>query len=69
VERIRQAGVALNVGALAIKGRDLIDVLGMQPGPAIGALLNDLLEAVLVQPQLNEREALLQLARTLRRAP
>ncbi len=65
VERIRQAGVALEVNALAVKGRDLIDELGMRPGPAIGALLNELLEAVLAEPQLNERETLLQRARML----
>ena len=47
-------------------GRDLIDVLGMQPGPAVGRVLNALLEAVLAEPSLNERGKLLERARELR---
>jgi tRNA nucleotidyltransferase (CCA-adding enzyme) len=65
VERVRQAGVALEVNALAIRGRDLIAELGMQPGPAIGAVLDELLEVVLVEPSLNEREELLRRAREI----
>jgi tRNA nucleotidyltransferase (CCA-adding enzyme) len=67
VERIRTPGVALDVRALAIGGRDLIDELGMQPGPAIGALLDALLEAVLAEPAVNERDELLRRARQLQR--
>jgi tRNA nucleotidyltransferase (CCA-adding enzyme) len=66
VARVRASGPALDVRALAIGGRDLIDELGMQPGPAIGALLDALLQAVLAEPTLNERGELLQRARLLR---
>jgi hypothetical protein len=38
----------------------------MQPGPAIGRVLNALLEAVLAEPSLNERGQLLKRARELR---
>lgn len=48
---------------LAIDGHDLQSELGMQPGPEIGALLDRLTEAVLDDPSLNRREALLDLAR------
>jgi poly(A) polymerase/tRNA nucleotidyltransferase (CCA-adding enzyme) len=48
---------------LAIDGHDLQAELGMAPGPEIGAVLDRLTEAVLDDPSLNRREALLELAR------
>jgi hypothetical protein len=48
---------------LAIDGHDLQAELGMVPGPEIGAVLDRLTEAVLDDPSLNRREALLELAR------
>ncbi len=52
----------LTVKALAVSGRDLI-ALGYVPGPALGAELNRLLELVLDDPALNEREKLLGLVK------
>lgn len=48
---------------LAIDGHDLQAALGMAPGPEIGAVLERLTEAVLDDPSLNRRDALLELAR------
>ena len=48
---------------LAIDGHDLQSELGMGPGPEIGAILDRLVEAVLDDPSLNRRDALLELAR------
>ena len=50
---------------LALGGDDLVAELGMSPGPPIGALLAELLEAVVEDPSLNSRERLLDLARRL----
>jgi tRNA nucleotidyltransferase (CCA-adding enzyme) len=47
---------------LAINGRDLIE-LGMQPGKAIGDVLDGLFEAVLDDPALNTREQLLDMVK------
>jgi tRNA nucleotidyltransferase (CCA-adding enzyme) len=47
---------------LAINGRDLIE-LGMQPGKAIGDVLDALFEAVLDDPALNTREQLLDMVK------
>jgi tRNA nucleotidyltransferase (CCA-adding enzyme) len=47
---------------LAINGRDLIE-LGMQPGKAIGDVLDRLFEAVLDDPDLNTREQLLNMVK------
>jgi hypothetical protein len=41
--------------------------LGIGPGPAVGAVLAELLEAVLDDPGLNERERLLEIAERLYR--
>lgn len=53
---------ALDLKDLAINGHDLLD-LGMEPGPAMGALLNQILEEVLEDPLVNDRSTLLQWAR------
>jgi tRNA nucleotidyltransferase (CCA-adding enzyme) len=63
IEAQRAAGVALAVGDLAVDGDDLQGALGLGPGPAIGRLLDALLERVIVDPGLNRREALLAEAR------
>jgi len=60
----------LSAGQLAVRGDDLINELGVRPGPIVGRLLAELLEAVLENPALNERDALLALARaSLARGP
>ncbi|MGH2455096.1 MAG: CCA tRNA nucleotidyltransferase [Candidatus Limnocylindria bacterium] len=53
----------LNARQLAVNGHDLAASLGLSPGPAIGAILDRLLEAVLEDPALNRRERLLAMAR------
>ncbi|HET7558659.1 MAG TPA: CCA tRNA nucleotidyltransferase [Limnochordia bacterium] len=50
---------ALHVRDLAIGGHDVMEALGIPPGPAVGAALDWLLDAVLDDPVLNERTALL----------
>ena len=42
-----------------MNGHDLIRELGVKPGPILGEILDALLEAVITDPALNEREALL----------
>jgi putative nucleotidyltransferase with HDIG domain len=49
-------------GELAVHGDDLIEV-GIPQGPALGAVIERLLDAVVDDPALNERERLLALAR------
>ena len=63
VARIRARGDAVERRALAVGGDDLT-ALGLR-GPAVGRVLDGLLERVLDDPALNEREALLAIARTL----
>jgi tRNA nucleotidyltransferase (CCA-adding enzyme) len=59
---VRERGEPTSRADLAISGDDLI-AIGCEPGPALGATLDKLLEIVLVDPRLNEKERLLELAR------
>lgn len=55
------AGAAFGVKQLAVDGRDVMTHLQMPPSRQVGVILERLLEAVLEQPELNERDALLKL--------
>ena len=55
----------LSLKDLAVTGKDLITELGMQPGKEIGTTLHTLLDRVLDDPSLNERNVLLDMARQL----
>lgn len=48
---------------LAVDGKDLMTQAGMKPGKELGEVLKELLEAVIEEPALNEREILLDRAR------
>lgn len=52
----------LQLKDLAVCGKDLIDA-GMKPGKELGETLNYLLEFVLEEPELNEREKLMEIVR------
>jgi len=55
----------LEVGDLAITGKQLMDALQMPPGPAVGRILGMLLQKVLDDPSRNTRETLLADAQVL----
>ncbi len=59
---------AFSLRDLAIGGNDLMRELDVPQGPEIGRILNALFERVLDEPELNERETLLALARQMRPA-
>ena len=63
VIRQRIAGIidseaAFKIADLAVDGRDVMEVLGLDPGPEVGAILRKLFDAVLENPELNTRERL-----------
>jgi len=53
------AGEPVTIKDLAITGQDVMRTLGLAPSPAVGAHLNQLLEAVVKNPSLNTREGLI----------
>ena len=52
----------LTIKELAISGKELME-LGMKPGPQIGEVLKNLLDKVLDEPELNERDQLIKLVK------
>ncbi len=67
VRAVRAGDRAFTVRELAIGGTEVMERLGIGPGPAVGAVLSGLLDAVLEDPALNERERLLDIAERLYR--
>jgi tRNA nucleotidyltransferase (CCA-adding enzyme) len=59
------ADIVLDRRGLAIDGGDLMTELGLQQGPLLGRILDDLLERVINDPGLNDRPTLLLLARAM----
>ena len=57
-EKIKEEGQCVSLKTLAVGGKDLI-AAGVQPGPLIGRILEQLLEEVLEDPGKNEKETLL----------
>ena len=50
---------------LAVNGKDLMKELGLKPGKKIGAILQQMLEAVINETVTNNRDELLSLAQKL----
>ena len=59
IARAVEAGAAFGLKELAVTGGDVMARLAIPPGPAVGKVLEALLQRVLEDPALNEREALL----------
>ena len=62
VEAVLGADRALTISRLAVDGRDIMERLGIPPGPKVGIILQELLQSVLEDPALNEKEKLLEIA-------
>lgn len=61
LEEVLAEESAFTVRDLAIDGHDVMERAGIPPGPLVGEILNALLERVLEDPSLNDRETLLKL--------
>lgn len=67
VRGVLDGASALTIRELAVDGNEVMARLGIGPGPAVGAVLAQLLEAVLDDPALNDRERLLTIAENVYR--
>lgn len=65
IAKVAAEDAVLRVTDLAIGGKDVMRVLGIPPGRRIGEVLDRLLDAVLDDPSLNQRETLEQLVRQM----
>ncbi len=66
VRRIQNERPPLGIKDLAVGGADLMRELGLESGPEVGRILRALLDKVLEEPERNDRETLLELAREMR---
>ncbi len=64
IEKILNEQNALSIKDLKVTGKDLIQA-GIPAGKVMGEILNELFEAVLDSPSLNEREKLLEIAKNI----
>ena len=64
IDRVRQQSQPVSQRSLAINGNDLI-ALGIRPGPQMGIILNQLTDAVIDNPSLNQRDTLLNMAQNV----
>ena len=69
LERVIAEAGALHVRDLAIDGHDVMRVLGVPPGPAVGTILERLLERVIEHPESNRKETLLAWVEAMRASP
>ena len=58
VEEVRASEAPLTVSDLAVDGNDLLEI-GIETAPEMGSLLGSLLDQVIVDPQLNTKQQLL----------
>ncbi len=68
-ERIKtelEKKTALSLKSLAVNGRDLMEI-GVPAGKEIGRILNELLNCVIEDPEMNEKEKLLDVAKKISR--
>lgn len=65
VDRILENNEAITLKDLKVNGKDLMEA-GIKPGKEMGTILNNLLELVLDNPENNEKDFLLNYAKTLK---
>lgn len=61
IQKVIEEEQALHIKDLRVDGKDVMQVLKIKPGPQVGKVLDQLLEKVLDDPALNEREKLLEM--------
>ena len=61
-EEVVEQDMCISLKFLAVTGNDLISA-GMKPGQELGTALNDLLEVVLEDPDMNNKESLMELVK------
>ncbi len=64
IKFVSAQGDAISVKDLAISGNDIVQT-GIQPGPIIGLILKEILEAVIDDPSLNTKEKLVGIAQEI----
>ena len=64
VEKELEKKTALSLKSLAVNGRDLMEI-GIPAGKELGRILNELLDCVIEDPTLNNKERLLEIVKKM----
>jgi len=54
------------ISDLVVNGNDVMDILGLEPGPRVGKILNKLLDIVIEEPEHNKRDKLIEVLEHMR---
>ncbi len=57
--KIKNENTAIDVNDLAVDGKKVMDIMGINPGPDVGKVLRRLLEIVIENPELNTEDRLI----------
>jgi hypothetical protein len=60
--------MAITTRGLAVDGYNVMDSLGISPGPEVGRVLKEMMEKVTDHPEMNNKESLLDLLEQMKRA-
>ncbi|MGC9042703.1 MAG: CCA tRNA nucleotidyltransferase [Myxococcota bacterium] len=65
VKKIERESSAINLNQLEVDGNDVMKIKNIPPSPEVGKILKRLMEMVIERPELNRRDRLLRLIKTL----
>jgi len=65
IDALKKKFPPLTISDLKINGNDVMNELTINPGPDVGRILNRLLEAVIEEPELNEKGRLMEKLKTI----
>jgi len=65
IEAERRQSPPLSISDLAVNGHDVMSILGLQSGPKVGKILNQLLEIVIERPEHNQKDKLIEILKDM----
>ena len=65
IEAARRQSPPFSISDLAVNGSDIMNILGLQSGPKVGKILNQLLEVVIERPEHNQKDKLIEILKDM----
>ncbi len=65
IRKLQKEAQAINVNQLKVNGNDVMAIRNIPPSPEVGNILKRLMEMVIERPELNRRDKLLRLIKTI----
>ncbi len=67
IDSLLRQSPPLTVSDLAVNGHDVMNLLGIQPGPKVGEILSQLLDIVIAKPEHNQKGELTRVLKRMRK--